>query len=195
MFASSKRKWMMLSVMGLGLLAATPMRAADDETGLRYKAWAKFKPGSSATLAADISFNANQNNVTAHMEMTRTLKSVTDDQVEIEVVTKMDVMGHSQTSPPRIENIKADESSKDVKELDKQSVDAMGKTFSCKVYELSGDQASSVAPTGPGAHPNPGSGKATIYANEDVPGGIVKIDATGREGKQVTFLLTAMDAK
>jgi hypothetical protein len=37
--------------------------------------------------------------------------------------------------------------------------------------------------------------KATIYVCDDVPGGLVRLEGTGRNGAELTMILTAMESK
>ena len=67
----------------------------------------------------------------------------------------------------------------------------MGKTFKCKVFEGTGKPATPA----PGAKANPTALKGTIFISDDVPGGLVRLEAIGTDGKTETFILTAMDIK
>ncbi len=191
---TSHRLWVLGSIFFLGLAAAAPARAEDVDSP-QYGAWAKFKPESSSTLAADIKMGAGNS---FHIETTMTLKSVTAQQVEVEATGKVNIMGQDRTTPPQTRTIPAKETKQDRKDLGEQDVQAMGKTFKCKVYEITGGGASGLAPSprGPaagGANPN---AKATLYVNDDVPGGVVKMDvSSGPGGQAMSFTLTAMDVK
>jgi hypothetical protein len=37
--------------------------------------------------------------------------------------------------------------------------------------------------------------KATVYISDDVPGGLVRLEGTGKNGKELTFILTGMESK
>jgi hypothetical protein len=67
----------------------------------------------------------------------------------------------------------------------------MGKSFKCEVFEAKGNP--DMKPSRGGA--NAEAMKATVYTNGDIPGGLVRIDTTGPDGKDLTFILTAMDVK
>jgi len=172
-----------------GCLSALPARADDMKDNPKYQAWAKFKPGSNSTIATDIEAGPNK----IHLEITRTLISVTDKEAVIESVTTVNMMGQDHKQPPTRETIPVQIGKDQIKSTDDKDVEAMGKTFKCKVWEAAGDpDAKPQAHAAPGMDP---SKKAVIYASDEVPGGIVKIEATGRGDKQVVFLLTAMEAK
>jgi hypothetical protein len=186
----SKRRLLVLaSVLVLGFAAIVPARG--DEAPMvdspQYAAWAKFKPDSSSTLSADMKMGPN----TVHVETTTTLKSVTPEKVEVQSAGKMSFMGHDNETPVQTRTIAAKEAKQDKKDLGEQDVAAMGKTFKCKVYEITGANAGA-----PSAHGGAGAdAKATIYVSDDVPGGLVKMDIAGANGQKMTFTLTAMDSK
>jgi hypothetical protein len=177
-------------VIFVGMFVSTTARGADDVDSPRYAAWSKFKPGSSSTLSSDITAGPN----TVHIDMTSTLVSVADDQIEIESVSKVEAMGHTNNPTPVKRTIKSKVPAQDVKENGTQDVKAMDKTFTCKVLELSGNSASDAAPRN-GDRPAPKDVKVVLYINGDVPGGLVKIEMTPTNGQTMTFLLSAMEVK
>ena len=167
-----------------------PARAGDMVDNHKYQAWAKFKPGSSSTISADIDKAGNK----IHLDMTRKLVSLDDDKVVIEVASTVTFMGHDHAAPTRQETYpaKIDKEKVDIKKTGDKEIDAMGKTFKCTVYEATGDPD---APTGRGAVMNPDNMKATAYISDDVPGGLVRLDGKGQDGKDMTLVLTAMETK
>jgi hypothetical protein len=165
----------------------------------RYQAWAKFKVGSSHTLQGE----ADAGGMTIHSEMTETLAEVTDDHVTVETTNTTNVMGRDHTTPPRRRTIPAKEDIKDAKQVGTEDVQAMGKTFSCKVWEVT-EAPTGAAPGQPGA--NAGDqrhGSAKIWASPDVPGGVVKMEVKGHTGGPkeqgqdvtLTYLLKSYEAK
>ncbi len=185
------------SVVALGLAGGTPTRAADElSDSPRYAAWAKFKPETTVTLSGDTKMGPNE----VHMDMVRTLKSVTAEQVEVETSVKVAFMGHTNNPEAKKETIPAKEAKPAMKETGEKDVQAMGKTYKCKVYEISGADAGAMGPGG--ARPHAGmanaagtEAKATIYVNDDVPGGLVKMESPGPMGAPIVFTLTATETK
>jgi hypothetical protein len=186
---TAHRVWVFVAAIVFSGMRVLPVRA-DDVDSPQYAAWAKFKVGSSETLAADITAGPNA----VHVEMTQTLVSVADDQIEIESVAKVEANGHSNNPTPIKRTIKSKAPATDVKETGTQDVKAMDKTFSCKVLELTGDTAVATTPRAGSRQPPPAS-KVTLYVNSDVPGGLVKLESLTADGKTTTFVLSAMDVK
>jgi hypothetical protein len=114
--------------------------------------------------------------------------------VNVEATTTSEVMGHINTIPATRREIKATAPARDIKEVGTKDVEAGGKTYSCKVVEMTGEAASANAAKTGGA-PAAGKAKLTAYINHDVPGGIVKMEMVGRDGKTMTFLLKAAEVK
>jgi hypothetical protein len=173
------------------MAAAAPAARAGDAAGgkvdsPRYAAWSKCKPGTSATLSADLTMGTAK----VHVEMTRTLVSVTPDAATVTVVTKASAMGHDNPPQSRTENVPAKEDASTVTDAGKADVTAMGKTYSCHVYQTTASAAGVTG--GRGAAP---TGTAKMYFSDDVPGGLVKLEATGPTGAVIDFVLTAVDVK
>jgi hypothetical protein len=201
---SHARRWAAgLVCVGAVMVAAGSARA-DDATAVpspRYAAWAKCKPGTSATLSGDMDMGQMGK---IHTEITRTLVSVTPDAATVTVLSKITMMGTERPGRTRTETIPAKEPPRDMKQTGTVDVEAMGKSYKCKVYEATGAAAGQASPVagrpgmgGPGAPAgyNPADAKATAYISDDVPGGMVKLEVTGAAGKLVTFVLTAVDVK
>ena len=180
-----------LLVFIAGTIWLTPLARADDtRDNPNYQVWSKFKPGSTSTVSADL--RDGQDNI--HVETTRTLVSITADQVVIHKVSTATQKGHIKTQAPVTETIPAKTTKDEIKETGHKDVDAMGKTFNCRVWDST--TAPPKANTGPGAKPAPGDGvKATIYISDDVPGGIVRLDGTGPNGQSLVFVLTKFETK
>ncbi len=146
----------------------------------QYDLWCKYKPGSTVTLAGDMEAGPMGK---VHLAVTQTLASVTADAVTVSQTTQMSVMGHDRPAgPPGAQVIPARQAKAQMTATGAADVQAMGKTFPCTVYDMA-------KPAGGG----PASG--TAYVNPDVPGGVVKLTLTGANGKALTFVLTAADAK
>ena len=191
--SATRQLWVLAAIFGLTIGSATlQTRAADDVANPQYAAWAKFKPGSSATLSCDMKVGPNA--IDIHIEMTKTLVEVAADSLIVESSTKSKAMGHESNTPATKQTVKATAPAKDVKETGTADVMAAGKTYTCKVLELTGDAAAANA-SRPGGRPAAANAKATIYVNHDVPGGVVKMELTAGDGKVMTFILTASEVK
>jgi hypothetical protein len=179
-------------VAGLLLLGGiTPAARAEDEVANpKYTAWSKFKPGSSNTVSADVDMGGTH----VHINVKRTLISVTDAEVVVELKSTVTVMGRDQQGQPIQQTFDAKADKDVITQKGQQDVDAMGKTFKCTVYEATTKE--DVKPD-PQAKPMPGANAktATVYTSDDVPGGLVKLETQGQDGKSMVFILTAMEAK
>jgi hypothetical protein len=160
-----------------GLLALSAYAKADQIDNPRFTAWARFGVGSSETIDATV----NNGGFQMEIELQFTLADKADDHVDLNVTSSVVVMGqphsntHQETVPAKID-------SGNVQQLPNESVDAAGKTFDCKVYQIP-DMRNQQA-------------KAKIWASEQVPGGLVKMEATGPQGNAtVTYLLKSYEAK
>jgi hypothetical protein len=163
------------------------VRAGEMIENPKYHAWVKFKPGSNSTVTADMDIQGSK----IHISMTRTLISIDDSTAVVETKSTVSVMGHDHAAPARQESIPAKTDKDLITQTGEKDVEAMDKTFKCKVYEAKEDP--NAGPTR-GA-PNPDAMKATVYASDDVPGGLVRLEATQKDGKPLTFILTAMESK
>jgi hypothetical protein len=175
------------ALAGTPLFAGSAARAGDAVANPKYEAWAKFKPGSSETVSADMEVQASK----IHIQMTRTLISIDDNNAVVETKSTVNLMGQDHESPARQETIPAKSDTDQLKQTGEKDIEAMNKTFKCKVYDTKGDP--NAKPTR-GA-PDPESMKATVYASDEVPGGLVRLEAAQKDGKELTFILTAMESK
>ena len=175
-------------------LVSAPLRADDKKPNPNYQVWAKFKPGSTCTVVADI--RDGQDNI--HIETTRTLISINADEAVVQTVSKAKRKGHQDTQAPIKQTIPAvidlgKPDKEQIKETGSKDIDAMGKTFKCRVWDSTPPKAAA------GSHPPKLSAaegmKATIYISDDVPGGIVRLDGVGQNGQTVTFVLTEFETK
>jgi len=179
------KRAVLLSAMGMSLVVISSARAADDANP-RYTHWSRYKVGSNTTMVANVS---TPQGMTINMEMKRTLKELTDDKAVIEVVSSTEVMGQSHPGKPHDEIIQAKKAENDAyKEVGHETVEAAGKSYDCTVIE-----ATQTVPAGPGGRPQ--EGKAKVWVTDDVPGGMVKLEATGMSNQTVSFLLKSFEAK
>jgi hypothetical protein len=179
----------------LSLLLSSSLRAANLE-GMRYEAWAKFKVGSSHTLSGTV--DAGQMQIPS--EITQKLIDVKPDHVTIEMSSKVTIMGREHVGKPQQRDIPVKDKDVQAKDLGEETVEAMGRTFQCHVYEVNGKDAAP-PPPGPGGRPAPADDErfAKVWVSPEVPGGLVKMEIKGRrpqgQDMTVTYLLKSFEAK
>jgi hypothetical protein len=170
---------MRLNKIGILFAAAMVLNAAtvwaDQVDNPRFAAWTKFAVGSSETLQG----NVQSGGMSMTFSVTYTLSDKADDHVTLDVSTAMQMFGQQHTTT-RSETVPSTYDSKDVQVLPDEKVDAAGKTFDCKVYQIPDS-------SGQGA-------TAKIWANVGIPGGLVKMDASGPRGA-ISYLLQSYIAK
>jgi hypothetical protein len=170
-------------VLALSLVALVGTSAlAEQIDNPQFKMWNKFGEGSSVTTTT--SFDA-PNGTKMNSEATTKLVSKSDDAITLEVSATMEVMGQTHTLPPHNQTIspkveKGDEAVQVGTSTEK--VEAAGKTFDCKIFELKRTL------------PNGKTVTAKAWVNEDVPGGVVKMEAKNDQGN-VTSIIKSYEAK
>lgn len=170
--------------MAAACTAISAAHAADTIDNPKYLVWSNFKEGSSSTVSADV--QSEQKNM--HIDVAKTLKSVAADQVVVETV----VTTNGKAAAPTTETIAAKTLDDSIKIAGNRQILAMGKTFQCKVWDVTGNSSNS---SHAGMAPQVNGTKAIIYVCPDVPGGVVELDSVNQNGKQINFVLTAMEAK
>ena len=178
--------------IGVISIALVSVARADDQTidNPAYKSWAKFNKGSSVLYSAETSAMGNTTNITT----TQTLMDVTPDNVTLQVASSMVMGGNTMNMPVQTQNIPA----KITKPADApatqpvdasaststEDVQAAGKTFSCKKTMATMSQ-------------NGMTVTSTTWTCDDVPGGVVKMEANGSGTMTSTtkMVLSAMDLK
>ncbi len=179
-----------------GFLTFGPVaRAADDAMvdSPVYLSWAKHKPGTKVVM----SMNTETMGQKMKGEMTYTLLTVTPDQVTVEMMTKMEVMGQSHTSPGQKTNFAAKVKKQDAssmpagvhgesKDAGSETITIGGKPIDCKIVEYKGENEKQHAVV---------TGKS--WASEDVPGNLVKnvMHAEGTMAADITMTVISMDLK
>lgn len=163
------------------MVSATPLRAGQVENP-EYKAWASFKVGSSRTLTGKTTGGFK----TIELQDQAILVEIQNDKVMI-----LHPNGVAQVKPAPLP-AKVDE--KNAKLVGTETVQAMGKSFKCKVYEM----AKISSPNGAK------SSQTKKWICDDVPGGIVKVEVSITEPgpspdlqyhRTETNLLTAFEVK
>ena len=176
-----------IAMAGLVVLTATVTADADGPTTApvlvdnpQYAAWARCRVGTSVTMVSDTDAGAAGQ---IHLEVTQVLKSVTADAVTLAHANKLTVGGKPQPGGPvTTQTIAAKVRPAEMKPIGNADVSAMGRSFTCHVYEAA-------QPGGRGAPP------VTAYLNDGVAGGVVKLVVPMGKGMALTFVLTAADAK
>jgi hypothetical protein len=174
----------MVLAMAAVMALAAPLRAGQIDNP-EYKAWAKFKVGSSRTLTG--AHGGGASFVATGSSSLSTLLAITSDKVTIK--GDVPIFGYGPITA-RIDE-------KDIKYIGEENVQAMGKTFKCKVYTL--PKKTWNAATG-----GQKSSQLKKWINDEVPGGLVKEEnAISEPGpspdlqyhRTETFLLTAYEVK
>ena len=135
------------------LVAASSLRAGQIDNP-EYKAWASFKVGSSRTLTAS-GGGGGYVKSSGGGTLQSTLKGIAGDKVMVQ-------LGTNANSPSFPVPAKIDE--RNIKYVGEASIQAMGKTFKCKIYEL----PKQTSPNGAK------SSQTKKWICDDVPGGLVK---------------------
>ncbi len=161
------------------MLASSLSRAADQVDNPQYSAWAKYAVNSSQTLEGTM--QAGSMKIT--QTMVRKLTEKADDHLTVEMTVTMQMMGQEHATPPLKITVPAKTDPKSATSLANEKVEAAGKTFDCKVYEVKSD-----SPKGGG------DAKMKIWVSSDVPGGLVKMETTSTRGT-VDWLLRSFEAK
>jgi hypothetical protein len=152
------------------VLATSSLCFAEQIDNPSYKAWAKFKPGTTVTLKGENDMAGNK----TESEMTTTLVELTPEKAVVEMKMSM-VMAGSKTDmpasksdvPAKIEKVAADPAATpkaDVKESS-ETIDIAGKKIKCKVTESKSDA----------------NGMNTVskaWTSDEVPGGLAKSETT-----------------
>ncbi len=159
---------MAMGLMAICLLAAAPQTAqAQMEENPLYAAWAKFKPGASATLKHTMHMEGGGMNMDRTFESTSKLLEVTPEKVTVEASTSA---GARNTTHKQ--EIAAQVGANDQKkphEMGQESITVDGKTYNCKIYRLQLNQQGAVV-------------DAKAWLAPDVPGGVVKMESHVTQG-------------
>ena len=112
-------RWLcLLGSLGISL-AISRTAGAEQVDNPRYHCWAKFKPGSTSTLAGTMT---GPQGMQMDMEMTHTLIDVKPETVTVESKVNVNVGGQVRTPPPRQQTIPAKIEKQDVKEAGEQEL-------------------------------------------------------------------------
>ena len=171
------------AAVALAILGLATVCQADVDKDAVLKCWQKFKPGSSATMVANIGAGG----YSMQMSKKESLVEVSSDKVVIETTVSMNMGGTPRSNPPVRRTISpGSERHDEMKEVGHEKVEAAGKTWDCDVLE-----GSAMLPARGGP---PTASKARIWINTDVPGGVVKIAVTGGP-QEIVYLLSSYEVK
>jgi hypothetical protein len=162
---------------------------ADQVDNPHYQVWANFKPGSSRVWTGTIQVGP----VHIRVVMTATLREVTPEHVVIETRTTTDFGQGPRGGRPLREIADAKIEAEEVKDLGDETIQAMGRSFNCKVYQMKDDTVD--------GQERPWGGKGKFWVSSEVPGGVVKIDVNPQnktaadQNAMIVYELTAYDVK
>ena len=163
------------------MLSCAGLVRAEQVSNPQFENWKKFNEGSSATVTTTIEAKGQKINT----ESTNKLTAKADDQVTVEMSGTVEVAGQKRPIPPQSQKVPAKVEKEDapvqVGEAT-EKVEAAGKTFDCKVYEITK------------ALGNGQTVKAKTWLNSEVPGGVVKMEAKS-EQSSVVAILKSYEAK
>jgi hypothetical protein len=157
-------RFRLFGTLCIALLAAASPAHADQVDNPHYQVWARFKPGSSRVWTGTVQVGP----LRIQVRMVSTLEEVTPDHVTIETRTTTDFGQGSHTGKPVRETQDARIEDEEIKDLGRQTVQAMGRSFDCRVYQMKDDTVNGME--------RPWGGKAKVWISPEVPGGVVKFD-------------------
>lgn len=170
---------------GLALIISAGLARAEETAAPvmidnpQYQAWASYGVGSSETLEGQMDGGNGQK---IKMESTQTLTQKTDDQVKLEITVTMEMMGQKHTMPPKEQVVEARIEKQEIEQVGEEEVTAAGQTFTCKVYE------------GHSTNGKSADSSVKIWFSEEVPGGVVKMEAVTTHGT-ITSVLKSFEIK
>ena len=170
-------------------LGSPSAQAAEMVDNPQYLSWSKHKTGTTVTLKQDIAMGPMNLSGTT----TQTLVELTADKAVIEHATTMDVAGQKQESKNKQEIPSKVEKGKEfnpsgkgtAKETGTEKVDVAGKSYECKIIEMTGGEGDQ----------NKASGK--MWHTTEIPGGAAKLELKMEAPQQGTIkmIVTGMEMK
>ncbi|MEO6435062.1 MAG: hypothetical protein ABIP55_04780, partial [Tepidisphaeraceae bacterium] len=115
-------------------------------------------------------------------ESTNKLLEKNADNVVIEISGTMEMLGQKRPIPAQKQTIPAKIEKQNITETGAEKVEAAGKSFDCKVYEMANQD------------PKTQGAKAKVWFANEVPGGVVKMEASMDQGS-VKSTLKAFEKK
>ncbi len=159
------------------ILALSPVARADDQQvdNPLFQIWSKYNVGSSETFDTNI----NTGSMQMQFEAQHVLAEKAADHVTVTITQTMQMMGQAHTTT-RSQTYQAKIDAGNAQQVGEEKVDAAGKTWDCKVWELK-----SVEKQGD---------TVKVWSNDQVPGGMIKMEATLPQGT-VQSLLKSYEIK
>jgi hypothetical protein len=153
----------------LFVMAASPRTArADQVDNPLYAAWAKFKPGSTATIKHAMHMEGGGMNMDRTFETTSKLVEVTPEKATLNATT---TAGGRTTVHKQELASKMDSADKNLpKQIGQETITVDGKSYSCTIYDLEINEHGSVA-------------HAKAWVASEVPGGVVKMESHVTQGE------------
>jgi opacity protein-like surface antigen len=159
----------MIALLGVWMVPAAAL--ADPVDNPQYAAWNKCGVGTTVTYAQTAGTGAQQ----IQIEVKKTISEKTDDHITLDVTKTATING--QAAPPQNnkETVQAKLDKKpDLKPLPDEEIDVVGKKTTCKVYEMDIKDMQG------------GDVKVKMWTNDDIPGGLAKMEATSTNPNAVT---------
>jgi hypothetical protein len=146
---------------------------ADQIDNPQYKAWAKFKPGTTVTR----NMHSESNGMAHDIKLITKLDSITDQEAVIENSAVVSINGKDFTPPARKDTIEAKIDNDPAKiaaqhmpppdaKFTEEEVTAGGKTYKAKVFETDTKERG-------------GTRHTKVWFSDDVPGGLIKMESSG----------------
>jgi hypothetical protein len=162
--------------------AAPATAAAEMVDNPQYLSWSKHKTGTKVNMKQDVAMGAMNLSTTGSM----TLLDLTPDKAVIEYATTVDIGGQKQEQKNKQDIPSKVEKGKEfappggtgtAKEVGTEKVEVAGKSYDCKIIELTGEGQ---------------QGKATgkMWHTVEIPGGMAKMDITMQAPQQGTVKMT-----
>ena len=168
------------------LFFASSVSLADPVENPIYKLWSGFKVGSSRTMTGTMSMRG----MSMDMELKDTLVELAADHATIESASATIMQGQRHEAPAHKQTFKArDEKKEEWREVGKEDVKAMGRTFHCRVFE------GKLPVPAQGGAPSGGDITSKSWISDEVPGGAVQMKISLPQGQEITYLLKDFQVK
>ncbi len=186
-------QWFGWMVAGLLLGTGAQAQLVEMVDNPQYKSWASYKEGTNVVL--EMAMNAQGRDIT--MKITQTLIEVTPEKAVLEIKNTPDAASGIPAGPPQRVDVKAKVSKEEAelgslppgakgssKEVGSESVEAAGKSYTCKVTEFSGDFQGVKS-------------QGKVWRSDSVPGLVVKTEVKfeGAESGSMAMKLVSADVK
>jgi hypothetical protein len=157
-------KTTLILLAGVAMLVVPAMAGQEMIDNPAYQNWSAFKVGAMSKVEGETKMGPN----TTKMEMTYTLKELTDEKAVIEVATVMHVAGQkieqkqTQNIPAKIAKPEEPKDAEKTEGTETLTID--GKEVKCKWIETTKKQGAMTI-------------KAKVWSSEKIPGGMAKMES------------------